>query len=294
MLSGGERLTAVIQPRQFKREIRSRGAMRNWLSLLLLIVVVGCAPVLTESRKETIRNVAVVSAIGDRITLTRTGLLVFSNEHQSENLDWNLDQVARQAVEQTLRERDATITIVPVSYDAKALSVALREPDSTAEWADPKRIEANLRQMTRGQQVDTIIVIARGRRAFNSGSIRFEGPGISTMRTLRDTAPVKPFAALELFVIDAPTMKVLSQTSTMTEGIMYNVNPVFGSPGPQAPFRPGFNFPMDGDQKAFLRPVLEPVVAKAVRNMMQDVGLGAAASANAVDADRGRLGPAGR
>ncbi len=95
-----------------------------------------------------------------------------------------------------------------------------------------------------------------------------------TERTLLSRAPITPFAALALFVLDTPTMQVLSKQAIIFRGGLYNVTPLiqFTPPAGPAPFLPGFTFPMTDEQKEFLRPRLQELVLVATRELMQRSG----------------------
>lgn len=244
--------------------------MRRWLLILVLIGLAGCATSVSQERKSAMRNVAVVSAIGDDVTLFR--ILGFSKE-QPERLPWSFDKLAGDAVVQSIRARNPNISIVPVDYDPNVLSAGIHRYQAFQSYADPTRIEPVLRQLTSGKAADTIILIARN-SVEQSGLLTYQGVGIVTEVSALQGAPITPFAALSLFVIDVPTMQVLSRQTMLVKGRIYNVNPLipFEPIGGPAPFLPGFKFPMTEEQKEFLRPILQGQVSTGARELTHRSG----------------------
>lgn len=245
--------------------------MRRCLLILVLIGLAGCATSVSQERKSAMRNVAVVSAIGDDVTLFR--ILGFSKE-QPERLPWSFDKLASDAVVLSIRARNPNISIVPVDYDPKVLSAGIHKYQAFQSYADPARIEPALRQLTSGKAADTVILIARN-SVEQSGLLSYEGVGIVTEVSVLPGAPITPFAALSLFVIDVPTMQVLSRQMMLVKGRVYNVKPLihFEPIGGPAPFLPGFKFPLNDEQKEFLRPILQGLVLTGTRELIHRSGL---------------------
>lgn len=216
---------------------------------------------------------AIVSAIGDDFALTRIGLIVFSNERLSEKISLGLDQVAQRTAEQVVRERRPNATLVPVHYDANTLSSRINRAESLQPYADPKRIEPELRDIVRGKPVDTLILLARDRES--SGPMALEGVGIYTERTLRERAAITPYAGLSLFVLDARSMETLATARRVVEGAVYNLNPIISSKplGGPAPFMAGFRFPLSDEQRQFLERPMQDLVAATVRRLLEQTGL---------------------
>lgn len=242
--------------------------MRRWPLLLLVIGLAGCAT-MSDTRKAAIRNVAIVSAVGDEVTLFR----ILVGQEQPERVGWTFDKIATDAIAQSLRSANAGVSIIPVDYDSNTLAAGINKYEAFEYFADPARIEPALRQITQGKSIDTIILIARN--SSESGALlQFEGVGVVTERTVLPAAPVIPFAGLALFVIDGTTMKTLSRKATLEKGPTYNVKPLieFAPVGGPAPFLPGFTFPMNEEQRTFLRPILQGLVLKGTQGLMRSSG----------------------
>jgi hypothetical protein len=246
-------------------------SMRRFLLLLLLIGLTGCTQTLSESRKASVRNLAVISAIGDDVRLIR--ILGSGGEQKYERLPWNFDRIAAHAAVESVRAHDRGISLIPVDYDSNALADGIHKHESFKSFADPARIEPILRQLLQGKPIDTVILIARSETT-DGGFMYVEGVGVMTERTVLPRAPVTPFAALALFVIDAPTMQVLSKETLTIGGDTYNVTPLiqFKKPAGPAPFLPGFTLPMTEEQKEFLRPRLQELVLVGTRELMRRSG----------------------
>lgn len=241
--------------------------MRRWLLLVFVIGLVGCTT-LSDTRKAAIRNLAVVSAVGDDVTLFR--ILGF-DDLKPERVDWGFDKIAADAIVASVRAQDPAVSIVSVDYDSNTLSAGIHKYES---YADPARIAPALRQITAGKSVDTIILIARN-TSDNGALLHYKGVGIVTERTALPGAPITPFAGLALFVLDGQTLQVLSKQTILEKGKIYNVKPLIGglmSVGGPAPFLPGFAFPMTEEQKAFLRPLLQELVQAGTQGLMRNAG----------------------
>lgn len=243
--------------------------MRRWLLMVVVMGLVGCTT-LSDTRKAAIRNVAVVSAIGDDVTLFR--VLGFEGL-KPEQVDWSFDKIATDAVVAAVQGQNPAVTIVPVDYDSNALAADIHRYASFESYADPARIAPALRQMTAGKSVDTIVVVARN-SSDNGALMTWKGVGIMTELSAQKGAPITPFANLALFVLDGSTLQVLAQQTKLTKGALYNLNPIleFGPIGGPAPFLPGFKFPMTEEQKTFLRPVLQDVLRIGTQGLMRDTG----------------------
>lgn len=242
--------------------------MRRLLLLAVAIGLAGCTN-LSDARKAEIRNVAVVSAIGDDVTLFR----ILVGPERPERVDWTFDKIATDAIAQSVRSARPDVSLVPVDYDSNALAAGINKYQSFESFVEPARIEPALRKITQGKSIDTIILIARN--SSQSGALlQFEGVGLATEKTFLPAAPVIPFASLALFVIDGSTMKVLSRKTVLEKGPTYNVKPLieFAPVGGPAPFLPGFTFPMTEEQRAFLRPLLQDLLRKGTQGLMRDSG----------------------
>jgi hypothetical protein len=246
--------------------------MARAIQFLLMIGIAACTPTLDASRKAAIRNVAVVSAIGDEIQLTRIGLIALGNEYQTDRIDLGLDRIAVSTVERTLRASNAAASIVPVNYDAQSLADRLYKRESPQPFADPARIGPMLREIARDKPLDAILLVTRWHE--NRGPVYFQGVGLFTEKTIRERAPVTPYASLQLYVLDAKTFDVMGQARGQREGRLYNLSPLISSKplGGPAPFLAGFNFPMNAEQRNFLRPPLEELVSTTVQDLMQRAG----------------------
>lgn len=242
--------------------------MRRWLLLMLVFGLAGCTT-LSDTRKAAIRNVAVISAIGDDVTLFR----ILGSKEKPERVDWTFDRIATDAITQSVRSVNAGVSVVPVDYDSNVLAAGIHKYEAFEPFADSARIEPTLRKITQGKSIDTIILVARN-SSENGALLRFEGVGVVTERTVLPAAPIIPFAGLTLFVIDGTTMRVLSRQTALIKGPTYNVKPLieFAPVGGPAPFLPGFTFPMNDEQKNFLRPILQGFVFTGIQRLMRDSG----------------------
>lgn len=245
--------------------------MRLWAAIALSLALLGCAQV-GESRKASIRNVAVVTAISDKFNLTRMGLIVLDQDHQTQNIDFGLDVVARDTVAGFLKERAPQAMIVPVTYDADALATAVTKKVFLTPYSDPKPAEPFLRDIVKDKQIDTILLVTR---SSEKASSMMEGTGVFVQKTRREYAPLTPYVGLDLFVIDARTMEVVGKAHRLNEGADYNIDTLIKTrpQGGPAPFLAGFNFPMTKEQTDFLQPRMRALVADTTRELLTQAGL---------------------
>lgn len=248
--------------------------VKRWFMVLALIGLAGCGLPLNDSRKAAIRNLAVISAIGDDVSLSRIlGSRLFGDVEEPQRLEWSFDKIASDAVIEKIRASNPGIEIIPLDYNSNDLADKIHKSESLRSFSDPTRIHPEIRQLTNGKPIDTLIVIARD--DFSQGALlSYEGVGILTERTLLPRAPITPYAVLSMFVIEVPSMRVITKQGSHVKGRIYNVTPLiqFDPIGGPAPFLPGFEFPMDNEQKEFLRPLLQELVLTSTRQLIQRSG----------------------
>jgi len=242
--------------------------------VLALIGLASCGLPLKDSRKAAIRNLAVVSAIGDDVSLSRIlGSQLFGEPEKPERLEWSFDKIASDAVIEKIRASNPEIEINPLDYNPNDLADKIHKPEPFRSFYDLSRIHPELRELTNGKAIDTLIVIVRN--DFSQGALlSYEGVGILTERTLLPRAPITPYAVLSMYVIEVPSMRVITKQGSHVKGRVYNVTPLiqFEPIGGPAPFLPGFEFPMNNEQKEFLRPLLQELVLTSTLQLVQRSG----------------------
>lgn len=219
-------------------------------------------------------RVAVVSAIGDHVEISRSGPFIFSYEEATDRWDIGLDRIATEAAVQRLKSRNPSIVVLTPSVDSQRLSESIVKIASLQPYADPERIRTDLARVAQETQADTIFLISRGKPNVEPSFL--QGVGLGFEKTLRERAPFLPYAGLALFVIDAKTLQTITkQNPRAYEGPYYNLDPLIVSRplGGPAPFMAGFSLPLSEEQRTFITPVLQNLIRTGVPDMLQRMGL---------------------
>lgn len=245
--------------------------MLRTLLVVALIVLSGCVQISGERRAAT-KNIAIVVAVPDEVSMMKIGVTVFNNSESQDRSAWGFEARIRESLTEALRVRRSDITVVPVQYDPAKVLEKLREPTPKLD-VDPNLASVDFKDIVAGKAIDTIFLITPTNDSYNYGSIVFKGVGIEVYATMiSDRAPLKPRVYLRLYVIDAPSMKVLASHPGRAEDKMYNLNRLL-YPDSQAPaFPAGFTMPLNEAQKAFLQPKLNLLMDQVSRDLIRDSG----------------------
>lgn len=246
--------------------------------LALLVSACGVPRPLPPESRSAIRSVAVVSALGDQIEFVKLGHLVFLNDHQTTAVDWNLDKIVADAAERRLQNSGRPLSVTRSTIDAKDLA-GLYKLEPFTEFVDPARIESRLRQIAAAGAADAIVLVTRDRQkdpVARSGTIYLDGPGLyylhMSVMTSNPWMKVAPYAILNLYVIDAKTMKPIALAKRAAQQRKYYEGTSWNRP-PPSPFKDDIKPPLTQPQAAFLRSELERIIAPAVDEMLAEVGL---------------------
>ena len=166
------------------------------------------------TRLQAIRTVGIISAIGDEISVTRTGLTPLNKQGQSVPVgSWKLDELVVQQATTLLNGR---FRVQPVSYP-RAKFAAIKEPaviPVNLIRGDP--FKALVRTDASPQGLDAYIVITRAKSKLGSGG-NVEGLGFAEYRTLLASYGVV-HALYEVRVIDGKTFDVIEKRAASPLG----------------------------------------------------------------------------
>ncbi|WP_119421170.1 hypothetical protein [Desertibaculum subflavum] len=252
--------------------------LRRCLLLLAVWFVAGCAAqTVPPAAKSSIRNVAVISLIGDTVSFEKFGLTIFNNSYKEAVLELGLDRLATEAVQSALRRRNPAISLVALAYDRAALNpVYLQKTVNLAfeDYVDPARIAAPLRQLTAGTAVDTLILITRARlqHALDAPGTH-EGPGV--MMTSAAVGPpmrVLPYAVLRIYVLDARSLQPIAQHTDVAKETRYYEGSIFNLP-PPTPITKEVSVPLAPAEEAFVRAELQRIIPATLDGMVVRIGL---------------------
>lgn len=182
---------------------------------LLVLSLVGCVstgPIKPE-QKENLKNVAVVSILGDKLEFTKVGFTVFNNDHfVRDTNNWSLDNQVQSVIEKQLLQTSPNIKIASVAFDRSQLFKVYKSPDDWGDYTSLDRIEPELKSKLTQTPVDAVFLVHKLRSedpiAFTS--IYIEGYGIY-YRTLPFVDPLmKPYALFGVTVLDGKTLKPIT------------------------------------------------------------------------------------
>lgn len=239
------------------------------LAAAVLVVLGGCTQFDGE-RRAAIRTAAVIAAVPDEFTMTKVGVIAFGNTYDRDRSEWGFEAGIRQSITQFLRDKRPDVTVVPLQYKPQELLAQLQGPTRTSD-VKPDLVARALNDIVAGKQIDTLFLVTPA--AVSMGPVYFQGIGMETSVTVRDLAPFKLFAILEMHVIDVPSMKILTSTYRHRDGTHYNLNRLL-YPDSQAPtFPSGFTMPLNDAQKSFLQPQIPKLIDETSRGLMENFGL---------------------
>ena len=126
-----------------------------------------------EARKDVGKCVGVVSAIGDTLTVTKTGFTVFNNEDSKLPIDaWRIDDLVFSKISAVLGTH---FNLKRVSVPKRAFAVL--EEDHNPFYDSAEDVRAILSSMTTATKCDQYIVVMKTNIRFQNGQ-RIDGLGI--------------------------------------------------------------------------------------------------------------------
>jgi hypothetical protein len=126
-----------------------------------------------EARKDVSKCVGVVSAIGDTLTVTKTGFTIFNNEDSKLPIDaWRIDDLVFSKIS----------TVLGKHFNLKRVSVpkgafAVLEEDHSPLYDSAEDVRAILGRITTAAKCDQYIVVMKTNIRFQNGQ-RIDGVGI--------------------------------------------------------------------------------------------------------------------
>jgi len=164
-----------------------RAAVIAGLVCRRIVVILALAPVLAslafaqstasqkEARKDVGKCVGVVSAIGDTLAVTKTGLTVFNNENSKLPIDaWRIDDLVSSKIS----------TVLGAHFNLKRVSVpkgafAVLEEDHNPFYDPAEDVRAILGRITAATKCDKYIVAMKTNIRFQNGQ-HIDGLGIQS------------------------------------------------------------------------------------------------------------------
>jgi hypothetical protein len=176
------------------------------LICVLLFTLVGACGTLPrpipDSERASIRNVAVFSALGQRVHLRRIGLTAFYSDQLNASVNWDLDRFVVEKARSAVAESDLRPRVTPIEYKPAELEIMYSTALAGGDYDDPQRAAATFKWLLSGTDVDTIVVFSRATR--DEPELRIEyNPFIGHL--------YYPNLSYNVTVLDARTLKVMAR-----------------------------------------------------------------------------------
>jgi hypothetical protein len=191
----------------------------RWLgsALAALLALSGCASIGETNRLEGIKTIGIISAIGDKFTVTQSGLTGFDNTPRSVSIEaWGIDE---QIVARASSVLGQHFQVQTVSYPREPFSVPERSsfipaPDLLRE--NPFKREDPLKEIV-GSQVtpqglDAYVVITKATLKYGTRGVPLSGIGLIKHSTLFDSSTIV-HALYVIRIIDGHTFRTIDKKS---------------------------------------------------------------------------------
>ena len=166
------------------------------------------------TRLQAIKTVGVISAIGDEMSVTRTGLIPLNRPGQNVSVaSWGLDELIIQQATTLLNGR---FRLQPVSYSRAAFAAIRESAVAPVNLIRGDAFKALVRTDVSPQGLDAYIVITRAKSKLGTGR-NVEGIGFAEYRTLLASYGVI-HALYEVRVIDGKTFDVIEKRAASPLG----------------------------------------------------------------------------
>jgi hypothetical protein len=137
------------------------------LVLLIPAMLAACTTAIDPGRTQSIRRVAIISAIGDRFSVKKIGVTVFGNEQLDFPIDaWGVDEAVTGKLRGILSRR---FEVRPATYQRSAFA---------APWSTPGDIADAVRAQMPVSEIDAFIVVNKGVSHYGGTNQNVEGIGI--------------------------------------------------------------------------------------------------------------------
>jgi hypothetical protein len=172
----------------------------GWLLAILLLC--GCAPtIVAPEQVQTMRRVAVISAIGDKFTVKKIGMTVFGNDENEFPIDaWRIDEFVVSKVRGVLAGR---FEVRPVAYQRST------DPNNTT----PVKMVESVRAQSGAADIDAYIVVTKSGGPYGTSNQSLHGLGI--VETSGLAAAVYVYALYQVTVVDGRNSAVIATTSAI-------------------------------------------------------------------------------
>lgn len=179
---------------------------------VISLFISGCATIrqpLSVQYKQSIRSIAVVSMMGDRIEAIKVGTTVFNNERFDEKYSaFEMDKEIEESIGQYLRQHSGfKVSAVP-DLKTKFQKVVGETPNWTKIL---KGLNSSLEDL-KTKEIDAVLVVSRESINYEDSSVFACGYGLA-VRTFLMLWYAQTYCNLEFTLIDTSTEKVIFDRS---------------------------------------------------------------------------------
>ena len=180
-------------------------------ALAALLALSGCASIEGASRPQGIKTIGIISAIGDKFTVTPSGLTGFDNAQRSVSIDaWGIDE---QMVAEASSVLSQPFQVQAVTYQRELFFAPERV--SPIPGADLVR-EDPFKELVRGhvspQGLDAYVVITKATLKYGTRGVPISGIGLIGHSTLFDSSTIV-HALYVVRVIDGHSFRTIDRKS---------------------------------------------------------------------------------
>ena len=194
--------------------------MKRILSLAIFsVLLAGCAATkpVSHDQRAKIKEIGVVSLVGDEFKFTKIGLTIFNNDEFIRNIDdGQFDKQIEQLIIKTIKNENPATHAATLAADRNVLHKLYRHKE-LGSYASLDRIKADLKALLINQPVDALILVhnEQVQDPIMGTSLNLYGSGLY-YRSFPFVDPVvKPYTFLRIVVLDGKTMKVLGERAIL-------------------------------------------------------------------------------
>jgi hypothetical protein len=179
------------------------------LILLVLLSLCACAPMtVAPTQSQTIKRVAVMSAIGDKFTVKKVGLTVFGNDQKDFPIEsWGIDDFVVGKLRGLLSAR---FDVRPVTYQKSAFNTTGNNFKNVAEAVKAQATSAD---------IDAYVVVTKGFSQYGGSNQTLQGLGIVNGAAAALTSEtVHLYALYWMTVVDGHQFTVIANAPAVPLG----------------------------------------------------------------------------
>jgi hypothetical protein len=244
---------------------RHQRAILAATAVLLLSNAASAAFESRDKKLQSVKNIGIVSAVGDKFTFVRGGLTGLDNSIRSFPIGpWSLDDLIVQQATVALNGR---FQVMPVSYPRTTFAAVNESPIKPLDFVRGDPFKKLVQTEVTPQGLDAYVVITKARTNFGGGSRKVEGVGLITYKTVLETYS-QIHALYEIRVVDGKTFDVIEKMVAQPIDNGMNVKLA----GPSLAFDESFSATSDARDESLHRAVVDLIV-RSLPTILRDMHL---------------------